>query len=90
MTILWVWLICINCIAFLVYGLDKKKAKARHRRIPEKTLFLLALLGGGIGCLGGMYLLRHKTKHLSFVIGIPLITVAEAVVLYAAVMKFGL
>ena len=65
MILLWIWLVCINVVAFIVYGIDKRNAGKRWR-VPEKTLFLLAFLGGGIGCLAGMYLLRHKTKHWYF------------------------
>ena len=75
------WLIAINFCGFAAFAVDKFRAKQWKKRISEKTLFLCALLGGGVGCLAGMYLMRHKTKHLSFVIGIPLITLAEAVLL---------
>lgn len=78
------WLVFINLSSFAAFVADKVRAKQRGVRIREKTLFLCALLGGGVGCLAGMYLMRHKTKHLSFVIGIPLITLAEAVLLLLA------
>jgi len=89
MILLWIWLVCINVVAFIVYGIDKRNAGKRWR-VPEKTLFLLAFLGGGIGCLAGMYLLRHKTKHWYFVLGIPLITVLEAILLIFALIKIGM
>lgn len=89
MILLWIWLVCINVVAFIVYGIDKRNAGKRWR-VPEKTLFLLAFLGGGIGCLAGMYLLRHKTKHWYFVLGIPLITVLEAILLIFAIIKIGM
>ena len=58
-------------------GIDKHKAKKKQWRIPEKTLFLSAILGGSIGALYGMHLFRHKTKHKSFVFGMPAILVVQ-------------
>lgn len=81
------YLFVINVCAFLVYGLDKLKAKRSARRIPEKTLFALAFLGGGLGALCGMYIFRHKTKHKSFVYGIPAILLGE-VFFIALIMYF--
>lgn len=86
MTMLTYWLIAINIAAFALFGLDKARAKRGAWRIPEKTLFLSAILGGGAGALAGMYAFRHKTKHKSFVFGIPLILAAEL----AAALYFGL
>ena len=73
-----IWLIFINLAAFLAFGFDKWKAKRREkhpggRRVPERTLFLLALLGGSAGALLGMRVWRHKTLHKSFRLGIPAI-----------------
>ena len=73
---LWLWLLIINVLALLAYGLDKLLAKLKEhapktRRIPEKTLLLLAALGGGIGAWLGMELFRHKTQHRSFRICVP-------------------
>lgn len=67
----------MSLIAFAAFGLDKYKAKADKWRTPEKTLFLLAILGGGIGAFLGMQIFRHKTQHKQFVIGIPLIMIAQ-------------
>lgn len=75
--ILLVYLLIINAVTFLVYAADKRKAKNGKLRVPEKTLFLLAGIGGSIGALLGMQVLRHKTKHMSFVIGIPLILIVQ-------------
>ena len=58
---------------------DKFKAKKNLWRIPEKTLFLVAALGGSIGCLLGMYTVRHKTQHLTFTLGMPLILALQVV-----------
>ena len=67
----------INIVAFFLMGIDKKKARTGAWRIPEKTLFLSAILGGSIGSTCGMQLFRHKTKHKSFVIGMPAILVVQ-------------
>ena len=76
------WLLFINLITFLIFGLDKWKArrKVQHesvRRVPEKTLFLLAVLGGSVGALLGMRVFHHKTLHRSFRIGIPVILAVQ-------------
>lgn len=80
-----VWLAGINLIAFCVFGLDKWKArrKERHadiRRVPEKVLFSLAILGGSAGALLGMKVFHHKTLHRSFRIGIPVILLVQLAV----------
>ena len=75
-----VYLIAVNVWAFALMGFDKRRAKQRGaRRIRERTLFLSALLGGGVGAFLGMWGFRHKTRHWYFVVGIPLILLAEAV-----------
>ena len=72
-----VYLALVNLIAFAVYGADKRRAKKDKRRVPEKTLFLLALIGGSVGALAGMYTFRHKTRHWYFVWGIPAIMLVQ-------------
>ena len=72
-----VWLIAINLVTFAVYGIDKRRARRGAWRVPEKTLFLLPLLGGIIGALLGMRVFRHKTKHWYFVWGVPAILLAQ-------------
>ena len=67
------YLAIINATAFLLMLIDKDKARKNLWRIPERVLFTAALLGGSLGVFTGMYAVRHKTKHLSFVIGIPVI-----------------
>ena len=64
-------------MTFTVYGVDKAKARRGAWRVPEKTLFLLPLLGCSVGALLGMLVFRHKTKHWYFVWGIPLILLAQ-------------
>ena len=72
-----VWLIAINIVTFAVYGIDKRRAKRGAWRVPEKTLFLLPLLGGSLGALLGMKVFHHKTKHWYFVWGVPAILLAQ-------------
>lgn len=76
-TVLLVWLAVINLQTFIVYGADKRRARKGKWRVPEKTLFLLPLLGGSIGALLGMRVFHHKTKHWYFVWGIPAILLAQ-------------
>lgn len=78
------YLLTINLITFLAMGIDKYKAKKGHWRTPEKTLFMLVVLGGGIGGITGMYLFRHKTKKPRFYIGFPMILIIE--IIYAIVI----
>ena len=77
--ILIIYLLIINAAAFIFMLVDKIKARKNLWRIPEKVLFLSAILGGSIGSLLGMYLLRHKTKHCSFVLGMPLILAVQII-----------
>ena len=76
-TILLVSLFLMNAAGFLVMFIDKQKARRGRWRIPERTLLLLAALGGSVGSLLGMYLFHHKTKHLKFTLGIPLILILQ-------------
>ena len=71
--IFYYYLIAVNVLAFFLMGTDKCRAKHHRWRIPEKTLFLSAILGGTAGAILGMYTFRHKTKHWYFVVGMPLI-----------------
>lgn len=71
-TIVLSYLAIINIVAFVVYGMDKYKAKHQKWRIPEAALLSLAFLGGAVGALLGMLVFRHKTKHLRFQILVPL------------------
>lgn len=65
--------IFMNILGFLLMGIDKRRAVRHEWRIPEKTFFFVSLLAGSAGTLAGMYVFRHKTRHLSFVIGVPMI-----------------
>lgn len=83
-----IYVIVINLIGFFIMWLDKRKAKKGSWRIPEKTLFIITALGGGIGTIAGMYTFRHKTQKIAFVIGFPLITILEILlVIYFVYMK---
>ena len=86
MKLLLYYLLIINAAGLLLMLVDKWKAKKNRWRVRESTLLLVAALGGSVGCLIGMYLFRHKTLHLKFTVGIPLILAAQcfAVVLVMA------
>ena len=69
-----VYLAAINLTGFFCFRSDKQRARRRRRRIPERILFLTAILGGGAGCLLAMYFFHHKTRHFRFLTLIPLLT----------------
>ena len=71
------YLLAINTVAFIVYGIDKYKAKKAKWRISEATLLLLAVLGGSIGAWMGMKVWHHKTMHKKFKYGIPAILLIQ-------------
>ena len=71
------YLIAANLAGFALMALDKFLAQTHSRRVPERTLFGVALLGGSLGAWAGMYACRHKTKHWYFVVGMPLILVIQ-------------
>lgn len=71
------YLIAVNVLAFSLMGADKSKARRGAWRIPEKVLFLAAIIGGSVGALLGMFTFRHKTKHLRFVLGLPVILLLQ-------------
>lgn len=75
------YLLAINLATFFVYGIDKLKARKGRWRIPERTLLMLAVVGGSIGAWAGMMVWRHKTKHLKFQVGVPLILILQLALL---------
>ena len=75
-----IYMVLMNLVGIVVMGIDKERAKRHAWRIPEKTLFLVSLLGGSIGTWAGMYIFRHKTRHRYFVIGMPAILVVQIAV----------
>lgn len=78
--ILWIYLAAINILAFVLMGEDKKRAGAGAHRIREGTLFFVAVIGGSIGSILGMYVFRHKTKHKYFVFGMPAVLLFHALI----------
>ena len=72
-----IYLLTVNALGFLLMTADKYKAKKNLWRIPESTLMTVAVIGGSVGSLIGMYTVRHKTKHLKFTLGIPVILVLQ-------------
>ena len=75
------YLIVINIVTFLVYGIDKWKAKQGSWRISEATLLMLAVIGGSIGALFGMKIWHHKTMHKKFKYGLPLILIIQIILI---------
>ncbi len=84
-----VWLAVINLIAFTLMGLDKRKARRDAWRIPEKTLFLAALLGGALGGTVGMHLFHHKTRHWYFRFGFPVLLILQLLLAGFLAYRFG-
>lgn len=82
MTIWQVYLLEINAVAFILCAMDKVCARKNAWRVPEGTLMLSAVLGGSVSLLLGMALMRHKTKHKKFAIGVPLILFAQIALVY--------
>ncbi len=79
------WMTVWSLALFLLMGRDKRLARSGARRIPEKLLFVLAALGGAVGGPAGMYAFRHKTKHMSFIVGfrvLALLQIAALVFLF--------
>ncbi len=83
------YLLIINLIAFILYGVDKKRAIRNEFRIRERVLLWMARLGGGIGSWIGLKLFRHKTKHTKFRIIVPLWTIIWIIAVVFAVIKIG-
>jgi uncharacterized membrane protein YsdA (DUF1294 family) len=75
------YLIVINVVTFLVYGIDKWKAKQGSWRISEASLLILAVIGGSIGALLGMKIWHHKTIHMKFKYGLPLILIIQIILI---------
>lgn len=82
MKILIIYIIVINIVSFITMFIDKRLAIAHKRRVSEKTLFTLAFLLGSFGIYASMFTFRHKTKHKSFLVGIPLIFLVNIATIY--------
>ena len=87
MRALFIYLIVINILTFLIFGIDKWKARRGKWRIPEGTLIWMSIIGGSIGALLGMYLFHHKTQKRKFSLGIPAILLAQAILAYLIFLR---
>ena len=88
LTWIFISIVILNFISFFLMAVDKRLACRRRRRIPEKVLFLSALLFGALGGTAGMWIFRHKTKHWYFRLFFPLLVVAQAAVLAYAISRY--
>lgn len=77
-----IYLVMINLVGFIVMFTDKQRAIHKKWRIPEKTLFFIAIIGGSLGTIFGMNIFRHKTKHPNFKYGFPIILIIQIVFIY--------
>jgi len=75
------YFMCINTLAFIVYGIDKYMAKNNLTRVPEFILFALAILFGSVGAWSAMYFFHHKTKHLKFVVLVPIFFITQVIIM---------
>lgn len=82
------YLVAVNILAFICFGVDKQKAKTHQWRISENTLLGIAVCGGSLGAICGMRLFRHKTKHPKFTIGLPVILLLQAIAAVVAYTVF--
>ncbi|MCM3086422.1 DUF1294 domain-containing protein [Bhargavaea ginsengi] len=79
------WIVILSVYSFFMMGYDKRQAKNGGWRVPERTLWIIAILGGGVGAYAGMQTFRHKTKHTSFRVGFLMLAILDlAAVLYLA------
>ncbi|WP_373893022.1 DUF1294 domain-containing protein [Virgibacillus natechei] len=74
-----IYILAINIITFFLMGRDKRKSKKQQYRLPERTFWMLSVLGGSLGCYSGMKVFRHKTKHRSFIVGMPLLIIIQLI-----------
>lgn len=88
MDIVFYYLLIINALGLLLMHIDKQKAMKNKWRIPERVLLGTAILGGSIGCIAGMQVFRHKTKHLAFWLGLPVILCLQIVIGIILYTKF--
>ena len=80
--LLYIYLAAANIVSFVMFGIDKSRAKRRSWRISEAALLISAAVGGSVGAIAGMIVFRHKTKHLKFLIGLPLILIIHLALWY--------
>ncbi len=86
MKYLYILIIILNIVTFCIYGEDKRRACRNKWRIPERTLFICAILGGAPGALAGMYLFRHKTQKNKFKLGIPFLVLIQVCIIVKLIM----
>lgn len=79
--------VAVNVVSFIVMGVDKRKAIKRAWRIPESTLFVLAIIGGSLGSVIGMHLFHHKTRHWYFLYGMPVILALQIILILTLVFS---
>lgn len=87
MRILMYYLIAVNVITWIIYGLDKWKARNGKQRIPERTLLLFTAAGGSAGAVAGMLMFRHKTRKAKFVVAVPVLLVVHCVLVGLALER---
>ena len=87
MSFLTYYLLIMNFLTWVIYGLDKGRAKSGKWRIPERTLLILAAIGGAVGALIGMLMFRHKTRKAKFVILVPVLLVIHCVLVGLAMQS---
>ena len=85
MKLLIIYLLIINAVGFLLMLADKRKSIKKQWRIPESTLLTIGWIGGSLGCIIGMRLVRHKTRHLKFSLGLPFALILQIAMLAIAV-----
>ncbi|MBC3888316.1 DUF1294 domain-containing protein [Acetobacterium paludosum] len=83
------YLIIINFVTFFLFWKDKRRSKRDAWRIPEKTLLIFSVVGGSVGGIMGMKVFHHKTKHLQFSLGLPVILLFQVGIAAVAFFKFG-
>lgn len=83
-----IYLIVVNIFTFFLMKIDKKRSRRNEYRISEMTFFMLSILLGSFGTYAGMIMFRHKTKHISFVIGVPLFIVLNLISIGFIIYKF--
>jgi uncharacterized membrane protein YsdA (DUF1294 family) len=86
LNMLFIPFLIISLIATIITVLDKQSAKAKSWRVPEKVLILISVLGGSAAMLAIMLLIHHKTRHIKFMLGIPIIIILQCIAIYFAFM----
>ena len=81
------YIAAVNVISFVMMGVDKRRAVKRAFRIPESTLFVLAIIGGSLGSIIGMHLFHHKTRHWYFLYGMPVILALQIILILAVLFS---